>query len=110
MAVHKALNLKAGYQVGFLTEKIKMKAGTYSQGELIEFDTVTGKGGACTTATKFYGVATDNVTLEEGAEMTVYITGVFNSRAIVKTIELKEIKELARKLNIYFVEGVIASE
>lgn len=102
--VHQPRNLKAGLEIPFLVEKIKVAAGTYVEGEVIQFDVATEKGAKCTEIEKLYGISTDKVTVKDNEEITVYISGIFNSKAIKKedSIEWKNLKASARPLNIYF--------
>lgn len=102
--IHQPRNLKAGLELPFLVEKIKMTAGTYVEGEVIQFDSETKKGAKCTDTTKVYGIATDNFTVTEDGEITVYVSGIFNSQAIKKedSVDLDTLKLAARPLNLYF--------
>lgn len=102
--IHQPRNLKAGLEIPFLVEKIKMAAGTYVEGEIIQYDPVSKKGAKCTDTTKLFGIATDKFTVIENGEITVYISGIFNSKAIKKesSVEMDAIKLAARPLNLYF--------
>lgn len=102
--IHQPRNLKAGLEIPFLTEKIKVAAGTYVEGELIQYDTASKKGAKCTDTTKLFGIATDKFTVKEDEEIVVYISGIFNSKSIKKedSIEWDAIKLAARPLNLYF--------
>lgn len=102
--IHQPRNLIAGLEIPFLTEKVKMTAGTYVEGELIQFDSETKKGAKCTDVSKFYGVVTDKVTVTEDEEILVYISGIFNSKVIKKeeAVEWDKLKLAARPLNLYF--------
>ena len=102
--IHQPRNLKAGLEIPFLVEKIKMTAGTYVEGEIIQYDPDIKKGAKCTDTTKLYGVATDKFTVAEDGEITVYICGIFNSQAIKKesSVEMDTLKLAARPFNLYF--------
>lgn len=101
---HNPRNLKAGVEVPFLTKKIKVAAGKYEEGQIIEYDTTTKKGNKCTTLEKFYGISTDKFTVEDNEEITVYLSGIFYEKAIVKekSIAIEDLEKTARPFNIYF--------
>lgn len=102
--IHQPRNLKAGLEMPFLTEKVKMEAGVYVEGELIQYNTDTKKYEKCTDAAKLFGIVADSSVVTEDSEITVYISGIFNSKAIKKddTLEWEALKLTARPLNLYF--------
>lgn len=101
---HQPSSLKAGLEIPFLTKKIKMNAGTFEEGEVIEYDYSTEKGNKCTTVEKVFGICPQNVTLEDDDYLVVYISGIFNQKALKKegSVEWKDIEKNARPLNILF--------
>lgn len=103
--IHKRKNLTAGLEFPFLVKKIKMENGTYKEGQLIQYDSTTGKGSTCLEVSKFYGIMTDNITISDKlTEATVYITGIFYTKAITKedAIKMEDIEEKGRTLTIHF--------
>ncbi|QNM15509.1 hypothetical protein [Fusobacterium hominis] len=102
--IHRPGNLKAGLELPFLTKKIKMNAGKFEQGELIEYDYSTEKGNKCTTVDNLFGVATDTFDVKDNEYITVYLMGIFNKNEIKKekSLEWKDIEKAARPLNIFF--------
>lgn len=101
---HQPSNLKGGLEIPFLTKKIKMAAGTYEEGEIIEYDYSSKKGNKCTTVEKVFGICPENVTLEDNEYLVVYISGIFNQKSLKKegSVEWEDIEKNARPLNILF--------
>src|SRR3712207_8249571 len=76
--------LIGGKQAPIVRKDIKMEAGEYKQGELLEYDSENDRMKKCTQATNIAGIfAEEDCTLEENAVVTVYIGGEFNRKAIV---------------------------
>lgn len=98
-------NLKYSLEVPFFTKKIKLENETYKVGDLVEYDYTAGKGKKITTAEKLYGVVAEEVTVD-GSKVThgiVYISGVFNKKAIIKgSQDLEKLEQYSRPLNIMF--------
>ena len=103
--IHKRKNIKSSLEFPFLTEKVKFEAGTYSEGEIVEWDSVASTVKKCTDPTKMFGVVTDDITIDATTTQgTVYITGVFNLNGITKddSVTVAALKENGRKLSLYF--------
>lgn len=98
-------NLKYSYEVPFLTDRIKLEAGEYKVGELVEFDYSTKVGKKITAAEKIYGIVCQDVTIDSTTTHTeVYLQGIFNKNEIVggAISDLETVKEASRKINIFF--------
>ena len=103
--IHKRKNIKGSLEFPFLTEKVKFEAGTYSEGEIVEWDSAASTVKKCTDPTKMFGVVTDDITIDTTTTQgTVYITGVFNLNGITKddSVTVAALKENGRKLSLYF--------
>lgn len=103
--IHKRKNIKGSLEFPFLTEKVKFEAGTYSEGEIVEWDSANSTVKKCTDPTKIFGVVTDDITIDVSTTHgTVYITGVFNLKGIIKddSVTVAALKENGRKLSLYF--------
>lgn len=102
----KTSNLKAGLELPFLVEKIKMETpAEYKMGQVIQIDPTSKKGNKCTDATKIYGICCDNITTTKAdEEIQVYVTGIFCESEILHedSVELDDIKFNGRKNGIYF--------
>ena len=98
-------NLKYSYEIAFLTERIKLEAGEYKAGELVEFNNLTKTGKKLSSAEKIYGVICENITIDtETTHTEIYLQGIFNKNKIVaeNISDLETIKDAARKLNIFY--------
>lgn len=103
--IHKRKNIKGSLEFPFLTEKVKFEVGTYSEGEIVEWDSVGLVVKKCTDPTKIFGVVTDDITIDVSTTQgTVYVTGVFNLNGIVKSdsVAVAALKENGRKLSLFF--------
>lgn len=97
--------LIGGKQAPIVRKDIKMEAGEYKQGELLEYDSENDRMKKCTQATNIAGIfAEEDCTLEENAVVTVYIGGEFNRKAIVFTSVTNDtdLDFEAQKKGIYF--------
>lgn len=101
----KTNNLKYGHEIPFLTERVKFEAGTYKQGEIVEYVSSDKKVKKITTADKIYGIVCDDVVIDEKTTHSeIYLQGIFNKKEISAAAisDLDTVKEHARKLNIFF--------
>lgn len=101
----KESNLIAG--VGFPVRKefLQFEAGAYLRGELIEYNSVTKKLKKCTNLDNLIGVMVNDATLKDGQENTIYVTGIFYIKEIIKDLSLTDdlaIQLAGLKRNIYF--------
>src|SRR3712207_6336073 len=92
--------LIGGKQAPIVRKDIKMEAGEYKQGELLEYDSENDRMKKCTQATNIAGIfAEEDCTLEENAVVTVYIGGEFNrKRSEEHTSELQSRQYLVCRL------------
>lgn len=98
--------LIGGKQAPLIRKNMKMEAGEYKMGDLLEYDSSNKRMKKCTVAANIAGVfAQDDCTLEENAVVTIYIGGEFNRKAIVfgSISDNTDIDFEAQKKGIYFI-------
>ncbi|MBR8701452.1 MULTISPECIES: hypothetical protein [unclassified Fusobacterium] len=97
-------NLKYSLDLPFFTKKVKLENETYKEGDLIEFDYSAGTGKKLATPANFYGIVAEEVKIDgKVTHGTVYISGIFNKKAINKeSHDLEKLEQYARPLNIMF--------
>ncbi|MDP0488898.1 MAG: hypothetical protein Q7K36_05215 [Fusobacterium sp. JB020] len=100
--VHERKHLKAEEDFPFVIEKMPITKGSYVEGELVEYDTTTHKLKKLAVAKNIFAVVTDNIDLAEDSA-TVYLTGIFNKKAITKNEALddEEVRVAGIAKNIY---------
>lgn len=102
---HGSKNLFYSLELYPITEKITLATGTYSEGDLVEYDSVNNNFIKCTTAANIYGVITDSIIINaDNTKGLVYKTGIFNKNAInlESGVAFEDLKTPARQLQIYF--------
>ncbi|MGL6121068.1 MAG: hypothetical protein ACRC0V_11280 [Fusobacteriaceae bacterium] len=98
-------NLIADVNIQIVDERRVTTPGQYLRGQLVEIDEATGVINKCTLATTVYGIIAEDIdtTTETTLEALVYLSGCFNSKAIIKDVAITDaaLKLEARKLAIY---------